>query len=177
MIHCHKCNKKGHQAHECRIKTMHTQIFEGYFYNYQKYGHRAFECRSKPMWSSNRKTKVRNNDNSYNWDYNTIYSCHYCQEYEHVPKNCIRTHFIGNYQKWLSQTAYFSRLKTSHISRYCPTESKTPSCEFDKGKGKENVEHIREEMSKTWKKKEDCNTSNGEGITSPNGSSDHTSSN
>ena len=43
MVHYHNCNKKGHQAHECITKTMHTQIFEGYCYNYQKYEHRAFE--------------------------------------------------------------------------------------------------------------------------------------
>ena len=29
-------------------------------------------------------------------------------------------------------------------------------------------------MNKTWKKKDDCRTSNGEGITSPNGLGDHT---
>ena len=72
---------------------MQTQKFEGYCYNYQKYGHRAFEYRSKLMWSRNKKEKVRNNGNSYNQDYNTRCSCHYCQEYGHVPKNCIRTHF------------------------------------------------------------------------------------
>ena len=53
----------------------------------------------------------------------------------------------------------------------------TSYCEFDKGKGKEDVENDRNEMNKTWKKKGYCNTSNGEGITSPNGSGDHTSSN
>ena len=30
MVHYHKCNKKGHQAHECRTKTMNTQKFEEY---------------------------------------------------------------------------------------------------------------------------------------------------
>ena len=60
-------------------------------------------------------------------------------------------------------------LNTSHISQYCPTNSKAPSCELDKGKGKTDVENDRNEMSKTWKKKGDCSTSNGEGITSPNG--------
>ena len=105
------------------------------------------------------------------------YSCHYYQEYGHIPKNCIRTHFSGNYKRWLSQTTCFSCLKISHISKHCPTRSKAPSCEFDKGKGKVDVEHIRDEIKKTWKKKDDCNTSNGEGITSPNGLGDHTSSN
>ena len=47
--HYHKCNNKGHYKHECRTKTIHTQRFEGYCYNYQKYGHRAFECISKPI--------------------------------------------------------------------------------------------------------------------------------
>ena len=129
------------------------------------------------MWSSNRKTKVRNNGNSYRWDYNTRYSCHYYQEYGHVPENCIRTHFKGDYKRWLSQTTCFSYLKIGHIIRYCPTRSKAPSWEFDKDKGKVDVENVKNEMNKTWKKKDDCNTSNGEGITSPNGSSDHTLSN
>jgi DNA-directed RNA polymerase subunit F len=102
MGHCHKCNKQGHQAHECRTKTMSTQRFEGYCYNYQKYRHREYECRSKPKWSSNKQTKVNHNGNSYNWDYNTRYSCHYCQEYGHVPENCIRMHFRSDYSRWLS---------------------------------------------------------------------------
>ncbi len=72
------------------------------------------------------------------------------------------------------QIKYFSCLKISHISRYCPTKSKARSCEFDKGKGKEDVENVRNEMNKIWKKKEDCSTSSGEGITSPNGLGDHT---
>ena len=113
------------------------------------------------MWTSNKLTKVRNNGNIYNWDYNTRYSYHYCQEYGHVPKNCIRTHFSGNCQRLLRQISCFDYLKTSHISKYCPTKSKAPSYEFDKGKSKENVEYIREEMNKTWKKKDDCSTSNG----------------
>ena len=50
--------------------------------------------------------------------------------------------------RWLIQTACFSYLKTGHINRYCPTKSKAPSCEFDKGKGKANVEHIGDEMNK-----------------------------
>ena len=129
------------------------------------------------MWSSNTQTKVRNNSKSYNWDYNTRYSCHYCQEYGHIPENYTRTHFSGNYKRWLSQTTCFSYLKIGHISRHCPTKSKAPSCELDKGKGKVNVEHIRDGMNKTWKKKDDCRTSNGEGITSPNRLGDHTSSN
>ncbi len=39
MIHFHKCNKKGHKAHECNTRTMYTQRFEGYCYNCWKYGH------------------------------------------------------------------------------------------------------------------------------------------
>ena len=57
--------------------------------------------------------------------------------------------------------------------------SKAPSCDFNKGKGKgkENLKYVRSDMNNTWKKMEDCNTSNREGITSPSGSSNHTSSN
>ena len=33
IVHYHKCNKQGHQAHEFKTKTMQKQIFEGYFYN------------------------------------------------------------------------------------------------------------------------------------------------
>ena len=83
----------------------------------------------------------------------------------------------GNYKRWLSQTTCFSCHKTSHISKHCPTRSKAPSCEFFKGKGKVDVEHIKNDMNKTWKKKDASSTSNGEGITSPNGSGDHTLSN
>ena len=33
MVQCHKCNKQGHQAHECRTRTMNVPKFEGYYYN------------------------------------------------------------------------------------------------------------------------------------------------
>ena len=116
-------------------------------------------------------------ENSYNWDYNMRYSCHYCQEYGHIPKNYIKTHFGGNYKRWLSQTTCFSYHKIGHISKHCPTRSKAPSSKFDKGKGETDIENIKKKMNKTWKKKDAESTSNGEGITSPNGSSGHTSSN
>ena len=129
------------------------------------------------MWSSNRETKVKKYGNSYNWDYNIRYSCHYFQEHGHVLENCIRTHFRSDYKRWLSQTICFSFLKIGHIIHYCQTRSNAPSCEFNniKGKGKEDVENVRNEMNKIGKEREDCNKSSGEGITSPNMSSDHTS--
>ena len=130
---------------------MHVPRFEGSCYNCQIYGHRAFECRSKSMWSSNKLAKVRSHENFYNWDYNTRKSCHYFQDYGNVAENCIRTHFRIDYKRWFSQTTWFRYLKTSHISKHCPTRSKAPNFEFDKGKGKTNVEHIRGEMNKTWK--------------------------
>ena len=34
MDHYQKCNKQGHQTHECRNKTMNVQKFEGHCYNY-----------------------------------------------------------------------------------------------------------------------------------------------
>ena len=61
------------------------------------------------------------------------------------------------------------------MRKNCPTRSKTPKSEFDKGKIE--AENIKNEMKKTWKKKDTESTSNGEGITFPNGSSYHTSSN
>ena len=64
-----------------------------------------------------------------------------------------------------------------HIRKNCPTRSKAPSSEFNKGKGKTYVENVRDEMNKTWKRKEDCSTSSSDEITSPNGSGDHTTSN
>ena len=99
-----------------------------------------------------------------------------CQEYGHIPENCIRRNFGGNYNRWLSQTTCFRCLKIGHINKYCPTRSKAPNSEFIKGKGKVDVEHIRGEMNKTWKRRDGNNTSNG-GITSPKRSSSHTSSN
>ena len=128
------------------------------------------------MLSPNKPTKTKSHGHHYNWDYNTRKSCHYCQEYGHIPENCITSHFSGNYSRWLSQRTFFSYLKIGHISKYCPTSSKTPNSKFNKGKGKVYIEHTRGEMNKTWKKREDCNTPNG-GITSPNRSSGHTSSN
>ena len=83
-----------------------------------------------------------------NWDYNTRYSYHYCQEYGHVSENCIRTHFISDYNRWLSQTTCFSCLKSSHISRNFPTRSKVPSIKFNKRKRKASVENVRVEMNK-----------------------------
>ena len=94
---------------------------------------------------------------------------------EHILENCIRTHFSGSYHRWLSQITCFSCHRTSHISKHCPTRSKAANFECDKGKAE--VEHIINDMNKTWKKKDAEGTSNGEGITSPNGSSGHTSSN
>ena len=88
----------------------------------------------------------------------------------------IRKHFRSDCKRWLSQTTCFSYFKTSHISQYCPTRSKEPSCEFNKGKGKANIEYVQNEINKTWKRKEDCNTSSREGITLPNGLGDHTTS-
>ena len=162
MGNYHKCHKEGHQAHKFKTKTRRIQIFEGYCYNYKKYGHRVYECESKPNWSSNKQANVNHTNRSYNWDYNTRYSCHYCQEYGHISKNCIRTHFRSDYSRWLSQTTCFSYLKTGHISRNCPTRSKAPSSELNKGKGKVDVEEVKVHMNKTWKKKEDCNTSSSD---------------
>ena len=128
------------------------------------------------MWSPNKLANAKSHGHFYNWDYNTRKSCHYCQEHGHISENYIRTHFSGNYNRWLSQTTCFSCLKIGHICKYCPTRSKTPNFEFNKRKSKVDVEHTRGEMNKTWKKRDGCYTSNG-GITSPNRSSGHTSSN
>ena len=128
------------------------------------------------MWSPKKSSKKKIHGHHYNWDYNTRMSYHYCQEYGHILENCIRTLFSGNYNRWLSQTTCFSYLKIGHIRKYYPTRSKAPNSKFNKGKGKVDVEHIRGEMNKTWKKRNGSSTSNG-GITSPNRSNGHTSSN
>ena len=75
----------------------------------------------------------------------------------------------------MSQTTCFSCHKTGHVRKNFPTRSKAPKSKFEKGKIE--VEKVRNEMNKTWKKKGKKNTSNGEGITSINESSDHTSLN
>ena len=128
------------------------------------------------MWTPNQPEKTKIHGHHYNWDYNTRQSCHYYYEYGHIHKNFIRTHFSGNYNRWLSQTTCFSCLKIGHISKFFPTKSKAPNSEFNKGKSKVNVEHIRKEMNRTWKRRDGGNTSNG-GITSPKRPSGHTSSN
>ena len=133
-----------------RSKVTRTQRFDGHYYNFKKYGHRAFECRSNLMWTPNQHARRHNYAHHYNWDYNTRKSCHYCQEYGHVPQNYIRTHFKGNYSRWLNQTTCFNFLKTRHVSRYCPTKAKAPKIEVNNGKEKFDVEHIRADMKKTW---------------------------
>ena len=165
-----------HLTEDYRTKTMRTPRFDGHYYNCKKYGHRDFECISKPMCAPNQPAKTKSHGHHYNWDYNNRQSCHYCQEYENIPENYIRTHFSGNYNRWLSQTTFFSFLKTGHISKFFPTKSKAPNSEFNKGKEKVDVEYIRGEMNRTWKRRYGDNTSNG-GITSPKRSSGHTSSN
>ena len=128
------------------------------------------------MWTPNQLAKTKRHGHHYNWDYNTKHSCHYCQEYGHIPENFIRKNFSGNYNRWLCQTTCFKCLKAQHISKFCLTKSKAPSSKFNKGKEKVDVEHIRGEMNRIWKRRDGCNTSNG-GITSPKRSSGHTSSN
>ena len=68
-----------------------------------------------------------------------MYTCHEYQEYGYVPKNCIRTHFKGNYKIWLNEVVCFSYLKTIHVSKNCPTRSPTPSNTSKKGIGKVDV--------------------------------------
>ena len=157
---------------------MHAPSFEGYCYNYKKYEHRAFECRSKSMWAPKKlEKKKRFHGYLYNWVYNSRKIYHYCQECGHILENWIRTHFNGNYIRWLSQTTCFSYLKIGHISKHFQTRSKEPNSKFKKGKGKVDIEHTKGEMKKKWKKRDDCSTSNRVGITSSNRSSGHTSSN
>ena len=145
---------QGHLTQDCRTKDMRTPRFDVHYYNYKKYGHRTFECRSKPMWTNNQSTRISNYAHHYNWDYNTRKRCHYYQEYGHVPQNCIRTHFKGNYSRWLNQTTCFSCLKTIHVSRYCPTKAKAPKTKVNKGKEKVDVEHMKAEMKKTWQRRD-----------------------
>ena len=52
--------------------------------------------------------------------------------------------------------------------------SKAPNFEFNKGKGKVDVEHIRAVMNITWKRRDGSSTFNG-GITSLKSLSGHTS--
>ena len=59
------------------------------------------------------------------------------------------------------------------MSRNYPTQSLAPRNEFRKGEGKVDVEKVRIQMNKTWKKKEDCSTSNPNEVTLSNGLGDH----
>ena len=87
--YCHKCNMQGHMTQDYRSKVTRTQIFDGHCHNCKKYGHRAFEFRSKPMWSPNQHVRRDNYAHHHNWDYNTRKSCHYCQEYGHIPRTTL----------------------------------------------------------------------------------------
>ena len=140
---------QGHMTQDYRSNVIRMQKFDGHCHNCKKYGHRAFERRSKLMWTPNQHVRRDNYVHHYNWDYNTRESCHYCQEYGHIPQNYIRTHFKGNYKRWLSQTTCFGCFKTGHVSRNCPTKAKAPKIEVNKGKEKVDEENIRIEMKKT----------------------------
>ena len=120
---CYKCKMQGHQAHECITKNITTHKLNGYFYNYHMYGHREDECRQNPNWTSNKKTQATKQGNTYDWDYNTRYSCHYYQEYGHIPRNFIRKHFKGNSKRWLNRIMCFSCQKVGHVSKNYPSRS------------------------------------------------------
>ena len=64
-------------------------------------------------------------------------------------KNCISTHFRGNYNIWLNQIVFFSCLKTCRVSKNYPAQSPTLRNEFNKGKGKVDIEKVRMKMNKT----------------------------
>ena len=93
----------------------------------------------------------------------TRQSCHYCLEYGHIPQNYIRTHFKGNYNRWLNKTTCFICLKTGHVSKNYPTKVKAPKIEVNKGKEKVDVENIKADMKKTWQKRDGSISSNGGG--------------
>jgi hypothetical protein len=176
---CNNYNKQGHQTHECQAKVINapsTQRFNGYCFNYQKFGHKAYECRSKAKWTPNKLSNAPKQGNIYNWDYNTRYSYHYCQEYGHIPKNCTRTHFRGNYKRWLNEIVFFSCHKLGHVKRNCPTKAPTPSNANNKGKDQVDAEQVKRKMNAIWRKKEECSANNESEVTSSSGSSDHTTS-
>ena len=125
---------QGYLTQDCRTKAIRTPRFDGHYYNCKKYGHRAFECKSKPMWTPNQSSRRNNYAHHCNWDYNTRQSCHYCQEYGHIPQN---------YNRWLNKTTCFSCFKTRHVSRNCPTKAKAPKTEVNKGKENFDVEYIK----------------------------------
>lgn len=139
-----KCEKVGHQVNECRSKKSDSfTTLKWYFYNYQKYGHREHEYRSKTKfnWTPKKQEHTSRKGNSYNWDYNTQYTYHYCGKYGHIPENCIKIHFRGNYKKWLNgEIVFISCLKVRHISNTYKTRAPTPS----------NVKEKVDEM-RTWK--------------------------
>ena len=56
-----------------------------------------------------------------------------------------------------------------------PNQIKGPNSEFNKGKAKVDVEHIKGKMNRTWKRRDGGSTSNG-GITLPKRSNGHSSS-
>ena len=163
--------------HEWNFKILETQKFNGYCFNSENFGHKESECQSKPKRIPHKLSNSPRNGNTYYWDYNTRYSCHYYQEYRHVPKNCIRTHLRGNYSRWFNEVTCFSCLKTDHVSRNYPTRSPTLRNQNYNGKKKVKVEQVRSQMNSTWREKEVCSTTSQSKVPSSNGSSDHTPTN
>ena len=115
--------------------------------------------------------------NTYDQDYKTRYNFHYYQENGHVPKNCIGTHFRGNYKRWLNEIVCFSCLKIGLVTRNYPTRSLTLRNPNKNGKGEVDVKQVRNQMNTTWRNKEDCSSTSQSEVTSSNGLGDHTSTN
>lgn len=123
----------------------------------------------KSNWIIEKQIHASKKGNSYNWDYNTWYNYHYYGEYGHILENCIKTHFRGNYKKWLNgEIVLFSCLKVGHINKKCRTRAPTPNNRKLKIEGKKTwIEIVR--VGSSGARKAEINQSNG--------SSDHTTSN
>ena len=68
----------------------------------------------------------------------------------------------------MNEIVCFSCLKIGHVGRNSPTRSPALRNEFNKGKGKVDVEKVKIQMNETWRKKEDCSTSIQDEVTLSN---------
>lgn len=114
--------------------------------------------------------------NSYNWDYNTWYNCHYYGKYGHIGENCLKTHFRGKSKSWMNASMVCYRCnKIGHLKKYC----RSPIPRNDQSMNEDISEKLRNQMNKTWKKKEEGSISEASApkVTQSDGSGDHTSLN
>lgn len=162
--YCRNCHKYGHTAYECRSQSSSlssAKRFNVHCFTCNMFGHRSEECRfktkvSRPLFKLVIPTKRSNQFNA---------TCSMCGNFGHVVETCrMRKGHKNNPGPWRKTgMACFNYHKINHLPRECISGSYNRSVDknqFSKKKeqndlkGNKTTEEIRDEMKKTWIKKD-----------------------